>query len=177
MVHVVCSAGGHGFSKAVQSGIRLLEGLGVEGDAHLGATVRHRSRVKKDPSAPNLRQVHLIHSELFDELRAAGFAVEPGELGENITTRGIDLLGLPAGTRLRFGGSAIVELTGLRNRCHQIDDFQPGLMSAVLGRDAAGGLVRKSGVMSTVIAGGAIEDGDAIVVELPALPHRALVPV
>lgn len=98
-------------------------------------------------------------------------------MGENITTRGIDLLGLPAGTRLRFGGSANVELTGLRNRCHQIDDFQPGLMSAVLGRDAAGGLVRKSGVMSTVIAGGAIEPGDTIVVELPALPHRALVPV
>ena len=177
IVHAVCSAGGHGFSKAVQSGIRLLAGLGVEGDAHLGATVQHRSRVKKDPSAPNLRQVHLIHSELFDELRAAGFAVEPGELGENITTRGIDLLGLPAGTRLQVGGSAIVELTGLRNPCHQIDDFQPGLMSAVLGRDAAGGLVRKSGVMSIVIAGGAIEPGDSIAVELPALPHRALAPV
>ena len=133
--------------------------------------------MKKDTSAPNLRQVHLIHSELFDELRAAGFTVGPGDPGENITTRGIALLDLPVGTRLRFGGSAIVELTGLRNRCHQIDDFQPGLMSAVLGRDAAGGLVRKSGVMSTVIAGGAIEPGDTIVVELPALPHRALVPV
>ena len=155
----------------------MIAGLGVEGDAHLGATVQHRSRVKKDPTVPNLRQVHLIHSELFDELRAAGFTVAPGDLGENITTRGVSLLDFPVGTRLNLGDSAIVELTGLRNPCHQIDDFQPGLMAAVLGRDATGGLVRKSGVMSIVIAGGEVEPGDAITVELPALPHRALVPV
>lgn len=176
-VVAVCSAPGHDFSKRVQRSIRLLAGLGVEGDAHLGTTVRHRSRVKKDPTVPNLRQVHLMHSELFDELRAAGFAVGPGDLGENITTRGIALLDLPAGTRLRIGASAVIELTGLRNPCHQIDDFRPGLMSAVLGRDEAGRLVRKSGVMSIVLADGAIEPGDPIAIELPAVPHRALEPV
>ena len=176
-VVAVCSAGTHDFSKPVRDGIRLLAGLGVEGDAHSGRTVQHRSRVKRDPTVPNLRQVHLTHSELFGELRAAGFTVAPGELGENITTRDIALLALPAGTRLRIGHSAVVELTGLRNPCHQIDDFQPGLMAAVLGRDAAGGLVRKSGVMGIVIAGGEVRAGDAIGIELPAAPHRPLAPV
>jgi MOSC domain-containing protein YiiM len=157
--------------------IHLVEGLGVEGDAHAGATVKHRSRVVRDASQPNLRQVHLIHSELHDELRAAGFDVAPGWMGENVTTRGIDLLSLPAGTRLRLGERAVVEVTGLRNPCAQLDVLQDGLMQATLGRDARGNLVRKAGVMSVVIAGGDVRAGDHIRVELPAPPHRALEPV
>jgi MOSC domain-containing protein YiiM len=167
----------HTFSKANQGHIRLLTGLGVEGDAHLGATVKHRSRVARDPSQPNLRQVHLIHRELFGELRAAGFAVEAGEMGENITTEGIDLLGLPAGTRLHIGPSAVVKVTGLRNPCAQLDRFQPGLMAAVLGRDEQGKLIRKAGVMGIVVADGDVEPGASIRVELPQPPHRALAPV
>lgn len=168
---------GHHFSKTPSLGIRLLTGLGVTGDAHMGATVKHRSRVRKDPTQPNLRQVHLIHAELFDELRTKGFAVKPGELGENITTSGIDLLALPASTRLHLGESAVVEITGLRNPCAQIDDFQQGLMAATLDRDAAGNLVRKAGIMSVVIRDGDVRPGDAIGVELPSAPHRRLQPV
>src|SRR5690242_15777233 len=122
----------HTLSKPNQQSIRLLTGLGVEGDAHLGETVKHRSRVARDPSQPNLRQVHLIHAELHDELQAAGFTVSAGQMGENITTRGIDLLLLPTGTRLHFGNTAVIEVTGLRNPCTQLDDFQSGLMAAVL---------------------------------------------
>lgn len=168
---------GHHFSKTPSLGIHLLTGLGVTGDAHMGATVKHRSRVRKDPTQPNLRQVHLIHAELFDELRTKGFAVKPGELGENITTSGIDLLALPASTRLHLGESAVVEITGLRNPCAQIDDFQQGLMAATLDRDAAGNLVRKAGIMSVVIRDGDVRPGDAIGVELPSAPHRRLQPV
>jgi MOSC domain-containing protein YiiM len=176
-VLAVARDGAHRFSKPTCLSIRLTAGLGVEGDAHAGATVKHRSRVARDPTTPNLRQVHLIHAELFDELRAAGFTVAAGELGENITTRGIDLLALPTGTRLHLGAAAVVEVTGLRNPCVQIDRFQRGLMQTVLGRDADGGLVRKTGVMSVVLASGDVAAGDAVAVELPALPHRALVPV
>jgi MOSC domain-containing protein YiiM len=165
---------GHRFSKPTLPVIRLLAGLGIEGDAHCGKTVKHRSRVAVDPTQPNLRQVHLIHLELFDELAAGGFSVQPGEMGENITTRGIDLLGLPVGARLRLGAQAVVEITGLRNPCSQIEAFQPGLLKAVLGRDANGGLIRKAGIMAIVIAGGEVRPGDAIAVTLPALPHRAL---
>jgi MOSC domain-containing protein YiiM len=154
--------------------IRLVEGLGIEGDAHAGTTVKHRSRVARDATQPNLRQVHLIHAELFDELAADGFKVSAGELGENITTKGIDLLALPAGTRLAIGDSAVVEVTGLRNPCVQIDDFQKGLMRATLGKDSDGNLVRKTGVMSVVIASGDVRPGDAIKVLLPAAPHRKL---
>ena len=168
---------GHHFSKTPSLGIHLLTGLGVTGDAHMGATVKHRSRVRKDPTQPNLRQVHLIHAELFDELRTKGFAVKPGELGENVTTSEIDLLALPAGTRLHLGESAVVEITGLRNPCTQIDDFQQGLMAATLDRDAAGNLVRKAGIMSVVIRDGDVRPGDAIGVELPSAPHRRLQPV
>jgi len=168
---------GHHFSKTPGLGIRLLTGLGVAGDAHMGATVKHRSRVRKDPSAPNLRHVHLMHAELFDELRAKGFVVQPGELGENVTTSGVDLLAFPTGTRLHLGASAIVEVTGLRNPCVQIDNFQNGLMAATLDRDADGNLVRKAGIMSIVIADGDVQPGDAIGVELPAPPHRPLLPV
>lgn len=167
----------HTFSKVPQATVRLLEALGVEGDAHAGVTVKHRSRVRVDPTQPNLRQVHLIHAELLDELRAKGFRVEAGSLGENVLTQGIDLLALPAGTRLRLGAAAVVEVTGLRNPCAQLDGFQPGLTSAVLDRDAAGNLVRKAGIMATVLAGGLVRPGDGIEATLPPLPHKALVRV
>jgi len=167
----------HSFSKFAEEAITLVTGLGVEGDAHAGSTVQHRSRVRRDPGQPNLRQVHLLHAELFDELMAAGFAVWPGELGENVTTRGVDLLALPTGTRLRLGGHAVVELTGLRNPCSQIDRFQAGLMAAVLDRDAQGALVRKSGVMAVVLEGGEVRPGDAVAVLLPDGPPQPLEPV
>jgi MOSC domain-containing protein YiiM len=167
----------HSFSKFTEPAIRLVAGLGVEGDAHAGTTVKHRSRVARDPKAPNLRQVHLLHAELFDELMTAGFAVWPGELGENITTHGVDLLGLPTGTRLHLGDQAIVELTGLRNPCSQIDRFQAGLMAATLARDADGRLMRKAGVMAIVLQGGAVQSGDAIRVEWPPGEVKPLEPV
>lgn len=167
----------HTLSKLPQESIRLLTGLGVEGDAHLGETVKHRSQVARDPSQPNLRQVHLIHAELFDELRAAGFVISPGQMGENVTTRGVDLLRLPAGTRLHLGNTAVVEVTGLRNPCTQLDRLQPGLMAAVLERDEHGAFIRKAGVMAIVLAGGEICPLDPIIVELPPEPHRALEPV
>jgi MOSC domain-containing protein YiiM len=168
---------GHHFSKTPALSIRLREGLGVDGDGHLGATVQHRSRVRKDPTQPNLRQVHLIHAELFDELRTKGFVVHAGELGENITTSGLDLLALPTGARLHLGASAVVEITGQRNPCVQIDNFQKGLMAATLGKDADGRLVRKAGIMGIVVAGGDVRPGDAIGVGLPAGPQRPLQPV
>jgi MOSC domain-containing protein YiiM len=177
LIVAVSRSATHTFSKPNQEGIHLLAGLGVEGDAHLGETVKHRSRVARDPTQPNLRQVHLIHSELHDELRAAGFDVAAGEMGENVTTRGLDLLGLPAGTRLHLGEAAVVEVTGLRNPCVQLDHFQAGLMSAVLGRDEQGNLIRKSGILGIVLNGGEVRPGDAIRVELPPEPHRALAPV
>lgn len=170
-------SGSHSFSKFAEDCVTLVPGLGVQGDAHSGATVRHRSRVARDPSQPNLRQVHLLHAELFDELMDAGFAVWPGDLGENLTTRGVDLLGLATGTRLHVGDSAVLELTGLRNPCSQLDRFQRGLMAAVLDRDAAGNLVRKAGVMAVVVAAGEVRPGDAIRVEPPAGSGRPLEPV
>jgi MOSC domain-containing protein YiiM len=176
-VLAVAQRHGHHFSKTPTLSIRLLSGLGVDGDAHMGETVKHRSRVQRDPTQPNLRQVHLIHAELFDELRARGFVVQPAELGENVTTAGIDLLGLPTGTRLRLGDSAVIEVTGLRNPCIQIDAFQKGLMAATLDKDAEGNLIRKAGVMAIVLADGCVRPGDAIAVELPAEPYRKLVAV
>lgn len=167
----------HTMYKTNQPVIQLLEGLGVAGDAHSGVTVKHRSRVARDPQQPNLRQVHLIHSELHEELRQRGFNVAMGQMGENVTTQGIDLLGLPTGTRLRLGEEALVEITGLRNPCTQLDGIQAGLMAAVLGRDEQGNLVRKAGVMAVVIAGGLVRSGDDILVELPPAPHRSLEPV
>ena len=177
IIEAVSRSDGHTFGKTNRDAIRLLAGLGVEDDAHLGVTVKHRSRVARDPTQPNLRQVHLIHAELHDELAAAGFVVSAGEMGENVTTRGIDLLALPVGARLHLGDGAVVEVTGLRNPCVQLDRFQPGLMAAVLDRDAHGGLVRKAGVMGIVLAGGDLRPGDPVRVELPAGPHRALEPV
>jgi MOSC domain-containing protein YiiM len=166
--------GDHRFSKPVGPEIRLLAGLGVEGDAHAGVTVQHRSRVASDPAQPNLRQVHLISAELLDEFAALGFAVAPGQLGENVTTRGLDLLALPRGAVLRLGAEARVEVTGLRNPCHQIDGFRPGLLKQVVGRAADGSLVRKAGVMGIVLSGGTVRPGDPIAVDLPPLPHESL---
>jgi MOSC domain-containing protein YiiM len=176
-VAAVSSDGTHEFSKPARTSIRLVAGLGVADDAHLGELVQHRSRVARDPSQPNLRQVHLLHSELHDELAGLGFTVVAGDLGENITTRGVDLLGLPTGCLLHLGDAAVVEVTGLRNPCRQIEAFRPGLLKAVLGRDEQGGLVRKAGIMGVVRAGGLVCPGDAIRVEPPAGPHRPLAPV
>ncbi|MFI6060734.1 MOSC domain-containing protein [Streptomyces sp. NPDC051286] len=164
----------YSFTKPNRQSLTLLTGLGVEGDVHAGATVKHRSRVAQDPTQPNLRQVHLIHEELFDELRAEGFEVAPGDLGENVTTRGVDLLALPVGTLLHLGDEAVVEVTGLRNPCLQIETFQAGLLKQVVGRDEAGNIVRKAGIMSIVRTGGVVRPGDPLTVELPAEPHRPL---
>lgn len=176
-VIAVARSATHTMSKPTATSIRLLTDLGVAGDAHLGRTVKHRSRVARDPSQPNLRQVHLLHVELFDELRMAGFAVTAGQMGENITTGGLDLLALPTGTRLHLGESAVVEVTGLRNPCAQLNGIQSGLMAATLDRDERGDLVRKAGIMSIVIADGDIRPGDQIAVEFPPSPHRRLTPV
>ena len=165
----------YSFSKPPRDEIVLLAGLGVQDDVHAGVTVRHRSRVAADPTQPNLRQVHLIHAELHDELREAGYDVAAGQLGENVTTRGVDLLGLPRGTVLRLGdGGAAVEITGLRNPCQQINTFRTGLLKEVLGRDDAGRLVRKAGIMGIVLVGGPVRPGDPVTVELPAEPHLSL---
>jgi MOSC domain-containing protein YiiM len=173
VVAVSCSPR-HTLAKPNQDSIRLVEGLGVEGDAHAGQTVKHRSRVARDPSQPNLRQVHLVHAELFEELKASGFDITPGRMGENITTAGVDLLALATGTRLHIGNEAIVEVTGLRNPCHQLDKVQPGLMAAVLNKNPAGKLIRKAGIMAVVLKGGEIRPGDAIQAEPPPEPHQPL---
>jgi MOSC domain-containing protein YiiM len=176
-VTAVSCSGSHTLKKPNQDVVRLLTGLGVEGDAHLGVTVKHRSRVARDPSQPNLRQVHLIHEELHDELRAGGFTVEAGQMGENVTTRGVDLLGLPTGTRLHLGQTAVVEVTGLRNPCAQLDKVQNGLLAATLDKDADGNVIRKAGIMGIVLADGEVRPGDAIEVELPPEPRTPLEPV
>ncbi len=176
IVSVNCSPT-HTFSKPSQPEVTLRAGHGVEGDAHAGATVKHRSRVARDPSEPNRRQVHLVHRELHDELRASGFHVGPGDMGENVTTEGVDLLGLPAGTRLQLGRSALVELTGLRTPCRQLDDFEAGLMAACLDRADDGSLIRKSGVMAVVLADGVVRPGDPIEVIPPDGDPQPLQPI
>ncbi len=176
-VVAVSRDGEHRFSKQNQPEVTLIAGFGVDGDAHAGATVRHRSRYHGTTVRPNLRQVHLIHAELLDELAARGYRVAPGELGENVTTRGVDLLGLPTGTRLALGEKAVVELTGLRNPCRQIDRFQHGLLKTVLGRDERGQVVRRAGVMAVVVRGGVVRPRDPVAVELPTGPRRRLTPV
>ncbi|MGW3989805.1 MOSC domain-containing protein [Streptomyces sp. NPDC004830] len=173
-VTAVSSNGEYSFTKPNRDSIRLLTGLGVEGDVHAGVTVKHRSRMAQDPTRPNLRQVHLMHEELFDEVGEAGYRVTPGDLGENITTRGIDLLALPTGTLLRIGGTAVLEVTGLRNPCLQIDAFRSGLLKRVVGRDEEGRVVRKAGIMSVVREDGVVRPGDTIAAELPAEPFRPL---
>lgn len=177
IVTAVSRSATHTMTKPNEGSIELIAGIGVAGDAHAGATVKHRSRVARDPNQPNLRQVHLIHAELLEELASAGFKLCAGEMGENVTTRGVDLLGLPTGTRLRLGEQAVVEVTGLRNPCAQLDGIQQGLMSAVLDRDQDGNLVRKAGVMAVCLQGGEVRPGDAISVELPSEPHLPLQPV
>lgn len=154
----------HGFSKQPAPQVELVAGLGVVGDAHAGATVQHLSRVRRDPTQPNLRQVHLLHAELLDRL-----GLQPGELGENVTTRGVDLLGLSEGTRLRLGPEAVVQVTGLRNPCVQIERHREGLLAQVLGRDDAGEVVRQAGVMAVVLVGGAVRPGEPVTVEPPAV--------
>jgi MOSC domain-containing protein YiiM len=176
-VVAVCFRRGHHFSKQPALSIRLLSGLGVEGDGHCGATVQHRYDRRRDPTRPNLRQVHLIPAELFDELRGKGFAVGPGDLGENIATSDIDLAALPTGTRLHLGGSAVIELTGLREPCVLMDKFQHGLKAATLDRDVGGGLIYKAGVMAVVLADGEVAAGDGIAIEPPEGMHRPLKPV
>ncbi|MFE1591091.1 MOSC domain-containing protein [Nocardia sp. NPDC058705] len=173
-VIAVNSNGEYSFTKPTRPSIRLLTGLGVEGDIHAGTTVKHRSRVAQDPTQPNLRQVHLLHEELFTEVADHGFEVFPGDLGENVTTSGIDLLALPAGALLRIGARAVVEVTGLRNPCAQIDNFRPGLLKRLVHHDETGTLVRKAGIMGVVTAGGEVRPGDSIVVELPPEPWKAL---
>ncbi len=177
VVTAVSRSATHTMSKPNQDSIRLLTGLGVEGDAHLGETVKHRARVARDPNQPNLRQVHLIGAETHDELRAAGFDMSAGQMGENVTTRGVDLLMLPSGTRLHLGETAVVEVTGLRNPCSLLDDIQPGLMEATLGHDEHGNLIRKAGVMGIVLANGEVRPDDSIRIVLPPEPHRAMEPV
>jgi MOSC domain-containing protein YiiM len=177
IVEAVSQRVGHHFSKQPRMWITLLAGLGVEGDGHAGTTVKHRSRVARDPTQPNLRQVHLLHRELLDELETKGFVIGPGNIGENILTRRVDLLGLPTGTVLRVGDTARVRLTGLRNPCIQLDRFRPGLMAATLDRDASGNLIRKAGVMAIVLAGGEVRPGDPIDIVLPPDPHQPLRPV
>lgn len=176
-VVAVSKSATHSFSKPNQKSIQLRRGLGVEGDAHMGEKVQHRSRVAKNPSQPNLRQVHLIHGELHDELRERGFNISAGQMGENITTRGIDLLALPTGSRLYIGKTTVIEVTGLRNPCYQLDDFQAGLMKAVLDRDEQGNLIRKAGVMGIVLTDGEVYVNDGIRVELPREPYEPLKPV
>lgn len=167
----------HRFSKPVVEEITLVEGWGVDGDVHAGTTVQHRSRVARDPSQPNLRQVHLLHAEVFDEVAASGHTVVAGDMGENVTTRGVDLLGLPTGALLHLGDEACVRVTGLRNPCQQINDFDPGLLRAVLGRAEDGSVERKGGVMGVVVTGGAVRAGDVVRVELPAGALQPLAPV
>jgi len=166
----VARSGTHGFSKQVVEAIRVIAGEGVEADAHRGRRVQHLSRVRSDPDQPNLRQVHLIHSELIDELTGMGFEVAPGSLGENITTRGIDLLALPRGALLRIGAEVELEVTGLRNPCAQIERFAAGLLSAVLDRTEEGELIRKAGVMAVALRGGIVQAGDSIAIGLPVGP-------
>lgn len=173
-VIAVSKSGDHTFSKFNCDTINLLKGLGVEGDAHMGEKVKHRSRVAKDPNQPNLRQVHLIHSELFDELKEKGFQVMHGQIGENITTKGIELLNLPKNTILSIGATSKVQITGLRNPCKQLDALQNGLMQAVLDKDEEGNLIRKSGIMGIVLEGGTVHIGDEISIQLPNMPYIKL---
>ena len=173
-VEAVCRSAAHTMSKPSVPEIRLLAGLGVQGDAHQGVTVQHRSRVAQDPTQPNLRQLHLIADELHGELQARGFRVQAGSMGENVVTRGLDLLALPRGTRLNLGETAVAEVTGLRNPCVQLDGLQTGLMAAVLGRDERGGLIRRAGIMAVVLVDGEVRPGDRVWAELPPLPHLPL---
>jgi len=160
------------FSKIARQSVRLVEGHGIEGDAHAGRFVKHRYQAKKEPLTPNRRQVHLIQSELFEEMRGFGFIIEPGDLGENVTTVGIDLLALPLGAQLHLGESAVVELTGLRMPCGLIDKFQTGLKRSMIVRTPRG-VTFRAGVLGIVTSSGDVRPGDLVRAELPA-SRRAL---
>ena len=177
IVQAVSVSPSHGFSKQPREGIRLLPGLGVEGDAHMGSLVQHVYLKKKDPARPNLTQVHLLHGELHDDLLPLGFALSAGQMGENVLTRGVDLLHLPVAARIHLGEQAVVEVTGLRHPCAQLNRFQPGLMKALLFKDEQGSVIRKAGIMAVVLAGGEVRPGDPIHVELPPEPWTAMGPV
>jgi MOSC domain-containing protein YiiM len=163
----------YGVFKEIQESVHLVKGFGVQGDAHMGTLVQHRYNKKQNPNQPNLRQVHLIQAELFDDLKELGLIVKPGEMGENITTRNIDIINLPLDTKLHLGDSAILQLTGLREPCGQLNTVQKGLKNAVL--DESG--KSRVGVMSVVLRGGAVKADDLIRVELPSEPHQDLQPV
>jgi len=173
-VHSLSSSAQHSFSKHTTHQVEVIKGIGIKGDAHAGVKVKHRSRVAKDPNQPNLRQIHLIHLELLKELVAKGYTVNPGDLGENITTEGISILNLPKDTILKIGENVAIQITGLRNPCHQIDKFQKGLLKEVVGKNDAGDIIRMAGIMAIVLEGGMIKVNDEILVELPALPHQKL---
>jgi len=173
-VIAVASDSAHNFSKITKPAITLIAGFGVEGDAHAGKTVQHLWDKKKTPDAPNLRQVHLVHEEIFAELAEQGFTVGPGDIGENIVTRGIDLLSLPLGTHLEFESGALVELTGLRDPCRKLNKIQDGLIHKFVYKNDEGKRSVKSGVMSIVLMGGEIRPEDEITVKLPDGPHQPL---
>ena len=160
-------SGGHTFSKSERYSVTLLQGLGIEGDAHCGSTVQHLSDRKKNSTRSNLRQLHLIQSELIEELNATGFDVRPGDLGENITTGQIDLPALPQGTLLRIGDTAVVEITGLRTPCFKIERFRKGLRSAVTEHRHGGPATLKGALMAIVVAGGVVNRDDRIGVIIP----------
>jgi MOSC domain-containing protein YiiM len=171
-VVAVASKEKHEFSKRTRHAITLVEDHGVEGDVHAGRVIQHRYLAKKMPVMPNNRQVHLIASELFTELGLSGFNVSPGELGENITTAGLDLTNLPLGTRLRLGSSAVVEITGLRTPCSLIDRFQKGLKRAMIMKHEQPRF--RCGVLGVAKATGKIAPGDPIIVELPSFSLQPL---
>jgi len=173
-VFAVCLSPTHSMAKPVVDSVTLIKGIGVEGDAHSGKKVKHIYIAKRKPNKPNLRQVHLIHTELHDELSEKGFSVSAGQMGENITTKGIDLLNLPQDTILKIGDSSVILITGLREPCHQLNGVENGLMKAVLGKDENGGLIRKSGVMAVVLEGGEVKAGDEILMEFPDKPFEKL---
>lgn len=170
----VSRSSGHSFRKACEESINLIEGFGVEGDVHAGKKIKHTFLAKEDPDRKNIRQIHLIAAELFTELKGKGFNVDPGQLGENITTEGIDLLSLPTGTLLHIGNGAVIELTALRQPCIQIDEFQQGLLKEVVYKDSGGNIIRKVGVMGVILVSGAVSPNDEIIVETPDKPHHKL---
>ena len=156
-----------GVGKIPRDAVTLIANHGIEGDYHAGPDVRHRSRAAKDPQQPNRRQVHLMHSELFDDLAPLGIKVTPGAMGENITTRGLALLDLAPGTKLRLGDTAVIEITGCRNPCNQLDAVDERLLAQVALKAGDGSIIRKAGIMAVVLAGGVVRPGDAISVEAP----------
>ena len=164
----------HRFSKVPCTQITLIKGVGVRGDTHSGVTVQHLFAVEQDPRQPNLRQVHLLQQEFLDQARDQGYELTPGDLGENILTDDLDLVGLWQDTLLHIGSQAVVRVSGLRNPCAQIDSFRPGLLQVAVRRDLKGDVVRKAGIMGVVTTGGVVHPGDEIEVEWPAQPHRRL---